>query len=69
MEVIRHIFSKDDISIDRSRIEAIKKIAHPKDKKSLQSFFGHIKFIRRSVPNFDEITKPINTLLKNDSHF
>jgi hypothetical protein len=38
-KLLGHIISKDDILIDPSRIEAIKKISLPKDKKALQSFF------------------------------
>jgi hypothetical protein len=39
-KLLGHIISKDGISVDPSRIEAIKKIPLPKDKKSLQYFFG-----------------------------
>jgi hypothetical protein len=68
-KLLGHIISKDGISIDPSRIEAIKKIPLPTDKKALQSFFGQINFIRRFVPNFVEIVKPLNRLLKKDAHF
>jgi hypothetical protein len=68
-KLLGHIISKDGISVDPSRIEAIKKIPLPKDKKSLQSFFGKINFIRRFIPNFTEIVKPLNHLLKKDARF
>jgi hypothetical protein len=55
--------------VDPSRIEAIEKIPLPKDKKSLQSFFGNINFIRRFIPSFTEIVKPINHSLKKDARF
>jgi hypothetical protein len=64
-----HIISKDGITIDPSRFQYIEKIHLPKDKKDLQSFFGQIKFVRRFIPNFVKIVKPINRLLKKDAHF
>jgi hypothetical protein len=68
-KLLGHIISKDGITIDLARVEAIKKISLPKDKKALQSFFGQINFIMRFVPNFAEIVKPLNKLLKKDAHF
>jgi hypothetical protein len=44
-KLLGHIISKYRISIDPSKIEAIKKIPPPEDKKALQSFFGQIKFM------------------------
>jgi hypothetical protein len=68
-KLLGHIISKDGITIDPARVEAIKKIPLPKDKKSLQYFFGQINFVRRFIPNFVEIVKPLNKLLKKDAHF
>jgi hypothetical protein len=68
-KLLGHIISKYGIMIDPSRVEAIKKIPLPKDKKSLQSFFDQINFIRRFIPNFAKIVKPLNKLLKKDAHF
>jgi hypothetical protein len=64
-----HIISKDIISIDPSRVEAIKKFPLPKDKKSLHYFFGQINFTRSFIPNFAEIVKPLNKLLNKYAHF
>jgi len=55
--------------MDPSMVESIKRIPLSKDNKSLQSFFGQINFIRRCVPNFVEIVKPINKLLNKDANF
>lgn len=63
------IISTDEISVDPSKIETIKKIPLPRDKKAFQSFFGKINFIRRFIPNFIEIIKPLNNLLKKNVLF
>ena len=48
---------------------AIKKIPLPKNVKALQSFNGHINFIRRFIPNLAEYMKPLQKLLKKDAKF
>jgi hypothetical protein len=68
-KLLGHIVSKDGIFVNPSRIEAIKRVLPPKNKKYLQSFFGKINLIRRFIPNFAEIVKPMNPLLKKDALF
>jgi hypothetical protein len=57
------------ISIDPERVQSIKDVRPPINKKSLQSFFGKINFILRFVPNFVERIKPMSALLKKDIAF
>jgi hypothetical protein len=64
-KLLGHVVSEEGISIDLDRVESIKKIPSPTNKKSLQSFFGKINFIRRFIPNFVEKVKPMNALLKS----
>jgi hypothetical protein len=59
-----HIMSAGGINIDLERVDSIHKIGIPRNKKAIPSFIGKIKFLRRFVPNFVEITKPINRMLK-----
>jgi len=44
-ELLRHVVSKEGISIYLDRVEYIKKIPPPTKKNSLQSFFGKINFM------------------------
>jgi hypothetical protein len=39
------------------------------NKKSIQSFKGKINFLRRFIPNFEEILKHITDMLKKDVEF
>ena len=68
-KLLEHIISKDGVKIDLERVEAIKKVPLPHNKKALQSFNGQINFIRRFIPNLAELMKPMQKLLKKDAKF
>jgi hypothetical protein len=60
---------KEGIYIDPERVKAINELNPPSSKKGVQSFFGKINFVRRFVPDYASIVKPINLLLKKDQRF
>jgi hypothetical protein len=64
-----HVASPGGVSIDPERVQSIKDVRPPVNKKALQSFLGKINFIRRFVPNFAERIKPLSALLKKDVAF
>lgn len=68
-KLLGHIISKDGIKIDLERVEEIQNIPLPHNVKPLQSFLGKINFLRRFIPNYAEIAKPIQTLLKKNAKF
>ena len=55
--------------IDPERTEAISRIPFPSTKKSMQSFMGKINFVRTFVPNFSEIVRPFQNMIKKDNAF
>lgn len=57
--LLRFIISPDGIIIDLSRIEAIKVITPPHNKKAMQYFLGKINFVRIFISDFEEIVKPL----------
>ena len=63
-KLMGHITSARGIKIDPKRVCAIQQIEIPRNKKVVQSFIGKINFLRRFVPNFAEILKPITNMLK-----
>lgn len=65
-KILGYIVSKEGFRIDLERIEAIDRVQIPKNVKGIQSFFGQINFVRRFVPKFSEIIKPIAKMLKKD---
>ena len=55
--------------IDPERTDAIAKIGLPSLNKSIQSFLGKISFVRRFVPNFAQIVRSLQDLIKKDVLF
>jgi ribonuclease HI/transposase InsO family protein len=68
-KLLGHVASSGGVSIDPERVQSIKDVRPPANKKALQSFLGKINFIRRFVPNFAERIKPLSALLKKDVAF
>jgi hypothetical protein len=67
--LLGHIVSKEGIYIDLERVNAINDLNPPTSRKGVQYFFGKINFVRRFVPDYATIVKPINKLLKKDQKF
>jgi hypothetical protein len=67
--ILGHIVNKEGIYIDPERVKAINELNPLTSKKGVQSFFGKINFVRRFVPDYATIVKPINALLKKDHRF
>ena len=63
------VISLEEITIDPGRIEAIKAIVLPHNKKVMQSFLGKINFVRRFISDFREIVKPPQDMINKDFNF
>ena len=63
------VISPEGITIELGRIEAIKAIVLPHNKKAMQSFLGKINFVRRFISDFAEIVKPLQDMIKKDFNF
>jgi len=68
-KLLGHVVSEAGISIDPERVKAISFLPAPNSKKSIQAFMGKINFVRRFIPNFAYIVKPIHNLLKANQTF
>ena len=51
------VISSKGIAIDLGRIEVVKAIVLPHNKKAMQYFLGRINFVRRFISNFLENCK------------
>jgi hypothetical protein len=62
-KLLVHIISKEGIKVDPNKVEGILKIGIPTSKKEVQYFLGKVNFLRRFIPNLDEIIKHITNIL------
>ena len=68
-KLLGFIVSKEGMIIDPEHVEAISKISLPNSRKEMQSFLGKINFVWRFVPNFAQVVKPLQFLVKKDVPF
>ena len=63
-----HLITDQGIQIDPSRIEKVKLWPVPRNVRELRSFLGFVKFLRKSVHHFSQLTLPFTDLLKGQKH-
>ena len=68
-KAIRSCHFQKGISIDSKIIRAIEQIPLPHNKKGMQSFMGTINFVRSFVPDFAQIVKPLQQMVKQSVQF
>jgi hypothetical protein len=68
-KLLGHIICQEGICIDLEQIRAIDHLPLPHNKKSMQSFFGKINFVRKFTPNFAETIKPLQNMSYKDVEF
>jgi hypothetical protein len=61
--------SSKGVIIDPERTQVISKLPPPTSKKSMQSFLGQINFVRRFVPSFSKMVRPLQNLIKKDAQY
>jgi hypothetical protein len=68
-KLLGFILSSKGMIIDPERTQVILKLLPPTSKKSMQSFLGQINFVRRFVPSFSEMVRPLQNLIKKDAQY
>lgn len=63
------IISKSGIKCDPDRVEAIRCMEAPKNKKDLQKLLGMVNYVREYIPDLADICQPMRELLKNNVVF
>lgn len=64
-----HKISNNGLTIDDRKIEAIRDMPSPKNKKDIQRFLGFVTYVGKFVKNLSEKTHPLRELLKINNAF
>nr|GEV53421.1 reverse transcriptase domain-containing protein [Tanacetum cinerariifolium] len=67
--VLGHIISKNEIEVDKAKVDVIAKLPHPTTLKGIRSFLGHAGFYRCFIKDFSKIARPKTRLLEKDTPF
>jgi len=68
-KLLGFIVSSEGMIIDLERNQVFAKLPPPTSKKSMQYFLAQINFVRRFVPNFFEMVRPLQNLIKKDTQY
>jgi hypothetical protein len=68
-KLLGFIVSSKGMIIDSERTQVILKLPPPSSKKSMQSFLGQINFVRRFIPSFSDMVRPLQNLIKKDAQY
>nr|GEU56911.1 reverse transcriptase domain-containing protein [Tanacetum cinerariifolium] len=67
--VLGHKISKNEIEVDKTKVDVIAKLPHPTTVKGVWSFLSHAGFYRRFIKDFSRISRPITHLLEKNTPF
>nr|GFA29341.1 DNA-directed DNA polymerase [Tanacetum cinerariifolium] len=67
--VLGHKISKEEIEVDKAKVDVITKLPHPTTVKGIRSFLGHVGFYRHFIKDFSKIARPMTRLLEKDTPF
>ncbi|KAL5577792.1 hypothetical protein UlMin_019491 [Ulmus minor] len=69
VQFLGHVISKDGLSVDPAKIEAVSRWAAPTSVTEIRSFLGLVGYYRRFVEGFSTLAAPLTALTKKDRKF
>ncbi|KAL5542579.1 hypothetical protein UlMin_010289 [Ulmus minor] len=69
IQFLGHVISKDGISVDPAKIEAVSQWSAPTSITEIRSFLGLAGYYRRFVEGFSTLAAPLTALTKKDRKF
>nr|GEU67257.1 reverse transcriptase domain-containing protein [Tanacetum cinerariifolium] len=67
--VLGHKISRNEIEVDKAKVDVITKLPHPTTVKGVWSFLCHAGFYQRFIKDFSKISRPMTHLLEKDTPF
>nr|GEX07445.1 reverse transcriptase domain-containing protein [Tanacetum cinerariifolium] len=67
--VLGHKISKNEIEVDKAKIDVIAKLPHLTTIKGIRSFLKHVGFYRHFIKDFSKIARPMTRHLEKDTPF
>nr|GEZ97548.1 reverse transcriptase domain-containing protein [Tanacetum cinerariifolium] len=67
--VLGYKISKNEIEVDKAKVNVIAKLPYPITVKCIWSFLGHVGFYRRFIQDFSKISRPMTHLLEKNIPF
>ncbi|KAL5573488.1 hypothetical protein UlMin_023085 [Ulmus minor] len=69
IQFLGHVVSKDRISVDPAKIDAVSKWPVPTNVTEIRSFLGLVGYYRRFVEGFSTLAAPLTVLTKKDRRY
>nr|GEX77179.1 DNA-directed DNA polymerase [Tanacetum cinerariifolium] len=67
--ILGHKISKNEIEVDKAKVDVIAKLPYPTTVKGICCFLSHANFYRRFIKDFSKIARPMTHLLEKDTSF
>ncbi|XP_037928846.1 uncharacterized protein K02A2.6-like [Teleopsis dalmanni] len=69
LEQVLRILQQNGILPDESGLKAVKNLQPPKDLKQAEAFMGKVNYYHNFIPNFSQLSAPINMLRRKNVKF
>lgn len=67
VKYIGYIISKEEVTTDPKKVQAVQKWSQPRTLKHLRGFLGLSRYYKGFIKNYGQIAHPLTDLLKNDN--
>ena len=69
IQYLGHLVSEKGFEPLPEKLEAIRKMPHPKSAKEVKQFLGLIGYYRKFIPRFSDLSRPLTRLTRHDCKF
>lgn len=66
VKYLGHVLSEGGLKIDPTKVEAVKAMYKPTNKKEMQRYLGMVTYLGKFVPSLSQTTAPLRQLIEKD---